>query len=106
MQIPDQTHINYLEAAYNRHLVRLFLNRFGLTGKIKQSENEGPIFIVSDVPEQDFQTIQTNIVHQINQTVDDSNALRKYISSKDIKIEKKSNYDELIKRLPELEGIF
>jgi hypothetical protein len=106
MQKADQTHIGYLEATYNSHMVRLFLKRFGLTGKIEQSENEGPVFIVPNILEQDFETIQRNIVHMINQTVDASNRLRTYISSKDIKIEKKSNYEELIKRVPELEGIF
>lgn len=106
MHEADQTHRKYLEAVYNLNLTRLFLKRFELTGNIKQSETEGPVFIVSNIPEQDLEIIERNVVHQINQAVESSNGLRKYISPKDIKIQKKSNYDELIKRLPELEGIF
>ena len=106
MREADQIHRKYLEAVYNLRMVQGFLKRFGLTGNIKQSETEGPVFIVSNIPKQDLEIIERNVVHQINQTVESSNGLRKYISPKDIKIEKKSNYDELIKRLPELEGIF
>jgi hypothetical protein len=94
-----------LVAVYNCTMTRILLSRFGLTGRVVSKEKQ-PIFIVSDVMEQDIEKIERNVVHQFNQLIDSSHKLKPYISSHDVNVQKKDNFEDVIKRLPELEGIF
>jgi hypothetical protein len=95
-----------LRAVYNASVVQKLLGRLDLKGEIKESDNQGPLFIILNVPEQNVNAVETNVIGWFGNQIDSSHGLRQFISSKNVKIVKESNFDKMIKKLPELEGIF
>jgi hypothetical protein len=95
-----------LRKYYNYSIVTGILKRHNLNGTIIESDKKGPLFLVSDVLEHEVDGIERNMRGSLRQLIGDSNALKVFIKADDLQIDKKSNYDELIKKLPELEGIF
>lgn len=95
----------WLKNIFNSGLNQALLKRYGLQHKITNDDENGPVLVVYNINEQDFDKILNSLLFNISKQISPSQ-IQQYISAEDIQIEKKRNFDELIKKLPELKGIF
>lgn len=101
---PQQAHV-WLENIFNSGLNRAMINRLNLQTDSFRDERSGVVFIIKAIKEEDYEKLFHFVKHNIFRLMVDS-SVTKYISENDIKFEKSSNFDELVKKLPELKGIF
>lgn len=95
----------WLKNIFNSGLNQALLKRYGLQYKITNDNENGPVLVVYDINEQDVDKISNSLLSTISRQISPSQ-IQQYISVEDIQFKKSSNFDELIKKIPELNGIF
>jgi hypothetical protein len=103
MNAPEQPRI-WLENIFLAELNKAFLNRFDLKYEVVVTD-EGPTLKIFNIEAHLMDTIESYVILRIKNMFS-SSAILKYVTIQDIKVVKKRNFDELVKKLPELEGIF
>ena len=95
---------SWLKNIFLQTLIETYLNRHNLNHEVVMTD-KGPTLKIFKIEEHTVDYIKSYVVNRINALFSSSSIL-KYINMKDIQIIKKRNFDELVKKLPELEGVF
>jgi hypothetical protein len=99
----------WLENIFGMTLIEKFIERFKFSHKIIKTTDKGPVLVVYDIKEEDLKINVDKLKELIMSTIENhfsGSAINKYITKTDVRITLESNFDELIKKFPELEGIF
>jgi hypothetical protein len=104
IKAPQQVQL-WLENIFKMQLVSKMLSRFSSNHYIVYTEDKGPVLNAKSIQEQDLNFILKNVIPLIDSAINRS-SINKYISKADAKVNITSNFDELVKKLPELKGIF
>ena len=108
IKAPDQAQI-WLENILGMTLVKKFIERFNFRHTIIKTPDRGPILIIYDITEEDVKINLDKFKELVLTTIErsfDGSAINKYINKTDVRITLEPDFDELIKKLPELKGIF
>ena len=99
----------WLKNIFSMTPVQKFIEQFKFRHKIIKTPNKGPVLVVYDIKEEDLNTNVDNLKELIMTTIEKSfniSSLRQHIDKTDVQITLEPDFDKLIKKLPELEGIF
>ena len=108
VKAPEQAQI-WLENILGMTLVKKFIERFNFRHEIIKTTDKGPVLIIYDIKEEDLKINVEKLKELIMTTIENpfsGSAINRYINKTDVRITLESNFDELIKKFPELEGIF
>ena len=108
IKAPKQAQI-WLENILDMTLVKKFIERFNFRHEIVKTTDKGPILIIYDIREEDgkinLDKFKELVLTTLTNAIERS-SISNYINKSDMRITLESNFDELIKKLPELKGIF
>jgi hypothetical protein len=99
----------WLENIFGMTLIQKFIERFKFRHKIIKAPNKGPVLVVYDIKEEDLNINVDKLKELIMTTIEkafNNSLLQQHIDKTDVRITLEPDFDELIKKLPELEGIF
>lgn len=102
----SQTHQTWLKNVFKSALVEYYVRRITSTKPTITTTEEGPVFEVDNIDKQQITKAQTFIENEFKKSIFASDGLRQAILPKDLVVKVESNFDELVKKLPELKGIF
>jgi hypothetical protein len=102
----SQTHQTWLENVFKNTLVEYYVRRITSTKPTITRTEEGPVFKVDKIDKQQITKTQTFIEGEFKKSISASDGLRQVILPKDLVVKVETNFDELVKKLPELKGIF
>jgi hypothetical protein len=99
----------WLENIFGMTLIEKFIERFNFRHEIVKTTDKGPVLVVYDIKEEDLKINVDKLKELIMTTIEralNNSSLQRHIDKTDVRITLESNFDELVKKLPELEGIF